>query len=207
MSIFCKLYSHDVYWHIGLLFSNLHSISADLWWSMASVAGHTLIPATGSWGFTADRVVNYLLQWWWIRIDQRTQNFSAQQFKGQLWGNCSSKNWISLYLLAEKMSQFPVVCFESHGPMIIQHFYVFCHSQRPLKKGLRGAFQLTKELQEEKNLLKSITKTVSWDHYLKQLLVCRQILKTSRCVRTKWVGSNSEKPLLNWIVSPFWSEM
>lgn len=35
----CILTCRDVLSH------NLHSISADLWWSMASVAGHILIPA------------------------------------------------------------------------------------------------------------------------------------------------------------------
>lgn len=62
-------------------FSNLHSISGDLWWSMGSVAGQSN-PGSGPRRFTADRAVNYLLQWR-RKITQRAHKFSAQQFKGQ----------------------------------------------------------------------------------------------------------------------------
>lgn len=47
LTVLCGLWefcSHDVYWQHRVYFSNLHSISGDLWWSIGSVAGHSLIP-------------------------------------------------------------------------------------------------------------------------------------------------------------------
>lgn len=62
-------------------FSNLHSIREDLWWSVGCVVGQSN-PSTSSRRFTADRVVNYLLQWR-SKITRGDHKFSAQQFKGQ----------------------------------------------------------------------------------------------------------------------------
>lgn len=46
-------------------------------------------PGSGPRHFTADRVVNYLLQWR-SKVTETAHKFSAQQFKGQPTANCCS---------------------------------------------------------------------------------------------------------------------
>lgn len=55
-------------------------------------------PGSGPRRFTADRVVNYLLQWR-SKITQRVHKFSAQQFKGQPLANCSSTQLSKAHLI------------------------------------------------------------------------------------------------------------
>lgn len=69
MCLLCACYVRTVWalfsWCILtyiVYFSNLHSIRGDLWWSVGCVVGQSN-PGTGPRRFTADRVVNYLLQW------------------------------------------------------------------------------------------------------------------------------------------------
>ena len=110
-------------------------------------------PCSGPRRFTADRAVNYQLQWWRSRITQRAYKFSAQQFKGQPSVNCSSAQPSIAHLICwlRKYINSQLIVLKGIYPWQFNVLIFFCQSWRPGKKGLalKGATFVIQSAQME----------------------------------------------------------